>query len=46
MITPMMEFTTYLLQALAGVLSEEPLLDLFSVIMLCFVCKMFKILAS
>lgn len=46
MTAPMIDFSLALLQGLALFLSSEPGLQLFSVILLCFICKAVKLLVS
>lgn len=40
--TPMIEFSTALLQAVADFLGSEPVIYLFSMVIFCFLCKAFK----
>lgn len=44
--TAMMDFTVALLDAVAMFLNAEPIIYLFAVILLCFLCKAVKILMS
>lgn len=44
--TAMMDFTVALLDAVAVFLNAEPIIYLFAVILLCFLCKGVKILMS
>ena len=42
--TPMVDFTAVLLRAVADFLAAEPVIYLFGVVILCFLCKCVKIL--
>lgn len=42
----MMDFSAALLDAVAQFLGSEPIIYLFSLILLCFLCKAIKILVS
>lgn len=44
--TPMIDFSVALLQAVADFLAAEPVVYLFSLVLLCFLCKALKILVS
>ena len=49
MITPMsvmIDFSVAMLQALAAFLATEPILELFGMVLFCFLCKGVKILIS
>jgi len=43
---PIMDYTTFLLNAIATFLGSEPVIYLFGTVIFCFVIKAFKILAS
>lgn len=42
--TPMIDFSVALLQAVADFLATEPVIYLFGVVLFCFLCKGIKIL--
>lgn len=42
--TPMVDFTVFLLQAVADFLAAEPVSYLFGTVIFCFLCKGIKIL--
>lgn len=44
--TPMIDFTVAMLQAVADFLSMEPIIYLFGAVIFCFLCKGIKILMS
>lgn len=44
--TPMIDFSAALLQAVADFLAAEPVVYLFSLVLLCFLCKALKTLVS
>lgn len=44
--TPMIDFSVALLQAVADFLAAEPVIYLFSLVLLCFLCKALKIIVS
>lgn len=44
--TAMIDYSLEMLRALASFLSSEPVIYLFGLILLCFVCKAIKILIS
>lgn len=43
--TAMIEFSAAMLQAVAEFLSAEPMIYLFSMVLLCFLCKAIRILS-
>lgn len=40
--TPMIDFSVALLQAVADFLAAEPMIYLFGVVLFCFICKAIK----
>lgn len=42
----MVEFSTAMLGALSAFLCSEPIIYVFTLVMICFLCKIIKILAS
>ncbi len=44
--TPMIDFSVALLQAVAGFLAAEPVIYLFGLVLLCFLCKALKTIVS
>lgn len=44
--TPMIDFSVALLQAVADFLAAEPVIYLFSLVLLCFLCKALKTIVS
>lgn len=43
--TPMIDFSVAMLGVLADFLGTEPIIYLYGMVLLCFVCKIFKILS-
>lgn len=46
MMTAMIDYSIAMLQAVADFLSAEPIVYLFALVLLCFICKAVKILFS
>lgn len=44
--TPMIDYSVAMLRAVADFLSAEPIIYLFGLVLLCFLCKAIKILIS